>query len=87
MIEIDDLRYLGQPREVGLEVRMVEAGAAVQEDDGRHLAHHGAVGPQLRAFDVEEQSDVANIYAHARISNANGTTSQTQGQSEEFEAA
>ena len=79
MIEIDDLRYLGQPREVGLEVRMVEAGAAVQEDDRRHLAHHGAVGPQLRAFYVEEQSDVANIYAHVRITNANEATSQTQG--------
>src|SRR5271154_81888 len=78
MVEVNDLRDLGEPREVGFEVRMVEAGAAVQEDDGRHLAHHGAVGPQLRAFHVEEQSDVANIYTHARITNANGWTSQTR---------
>ena len=80
MVEIDDLRDLGQRREVGFEFRMVEAGAAVQEDDGRHLAHHRAVGPQLRAFHIEEQSDIANIYAHARITNANWRTSQTQGQ-------
>ncbi len=55
MVEIHDLRGLREPREVGLEVRMVEARAAVQQDNRRHLAHLRAVGPQLRAFNVEEQ--------------------------------
>ncbi len=71
MVEIHDLRSLCEPRKVGLEVRMVEAGAAVQQDYRRHLAHLRAVGPQLRAFNIEEQTNVANFYAHARISNAN----------------
>ena len=77
MVEIDDLRSLREPREVGLEVRMVEARAAMQQDDRRHLAHLRAVGPQLRAFHIEEQSNVTNLYAHRRISNANGREVQT----------
>ena len=72
MVEVHDLRSLREPREVGLEVRMVEARATVQQDYRRHLAHLRAVGPQLRAFNIEEQTNVANLYAHRRISNANG---------------
>ncbi|MGB8414611.1 MAG: hypothetical protein WCE23_17490 [Candidatus Binatus sp.] len=68
MVEIDDLRDLRHRREVGLEVRMIEAGAAVQQDDRRRLAHLGAVGTQLRAFNIEEQANVANLDAHRRDS-------------------
>ena len=77
MVEIDDLRDLREPREVGLEVRMVEARPAMQQDHRRHLAHLRAVGPQLRAFDIEEQANIANIYSHRRISNANHSEVQT----------
>ena len=64
MVEIYDLRDLRQSREVGLEVRMIEAGPAVQQNDGRHLTHRRAVGTQLRAFNIEEQASIANFYAH-----------------------
>jgi hypothetical protein len=44
-VEVDDLRDLGKSREVGLEVRVVEAaGPAVEQDDGGPLAHLAAVG-------------------------------------------
>jgi hypothetical protein len=56
---------------------MVEARPAVQQDYRRHLAHLRAIGPQLRAFDIEKQPNVANLYAHRRITNANDRQVQT----------
>src|SRR6267378_8266527 len=53
MIEVDDLSDVGQRRIGGLVDRVVEAGAAMQEQQGRLFPHGGTVGHQLRTFDIE----------------------------------
>ena len=47
---------------------MVEAGAAVQQQQGRLLPHGGTVRHQLRALDVEEQPHPVDEYPHGQIS-------------------
>ena len=67
-IEIDHLRHLREPREVGLEVRVVEApGPAVQQHDGGPLAHSIAVGHERSTLDVEPQALVADLDLHTLI--------------------
>ena len=44
---------------------MVTAGAAVEQQQRRHLAHRGAVGPKLWTLDVVEELNVAHLYTHA----------------------
>src|ERR671924_443990 len=64
-VEIDDLRDLGEPREIGLEVRVVEAArAAVQEDDRRPLVHASTSGHERWAVDVEPQPRPVDVDDH-----------------------
>ena len=46
MIEVHDLRDIRELPVGRLEQRVIEAGAAVQEQQGRPLAHLGAVGDE-----------------------------------------
>ena len=65
-VEVDDLRYICQAREVGLEVRVVIAsGAAVDEDDRRPLAHCAPCGDELRSVDVVPESCPVDGDVHA----------------------
>jgi hypothetical protein len=68
MIEVDDLSDVGQRRIGGLVDRVVEAGAAMQEQQGRLFPHGGTVGHQLRTFDIEEQPHPVDEYMHGQIS-------------------
>jgi len=54
LVEVDDLGDVGQLREGRLEARVVVARPAVQQQ-GRLVAHRGAIGHQAGAFDVDEQ--------------------------------
>jgi hypothetical protein len=64
-VQVDDLSHLGEPREVGLEVGVVEASrAAVQEDDGRPLAHRRPVGHERGTVDVEPQALSIDLDVH-----------------------
>jgi DNA-binding Lrp family transcriptional regulator len=64
-VEVNDLRDLGEPREVGLEVRVVEtAGPAVQQDDGRPFAHRRALRCELDAVDVEPEARPVDVDVH-----------------------
>jgi hypothetical protein len=68
-VQVDDLRHLGKAREVGLEVRVVEAPrAAVQEDDGRALAHLRAVRHERGALDVEPEPLPVRFDLHRLVS-------------------
>src|SRR6266436_8692014 len=64
MIQIDDLRDIGQGRVGGLVDRMVEAGPAVKQEQCRLFPHHGTVRDQLRALDVEEQPNPIDADMH-----------------------
>ena len=65
-VQVDDLRHVREPREVGLEVGVVEApGPAVQQHDGGPLAHLRAVGHEREALDVEPQSLPVHVNLHA----------------------
>ena len=67
VVEVDELRRVGERRESGLVRRVIEAGTAVQQQQRRPLAHRGSVGDELRAVDVEEEPDVADLDVHGRI--------------------
>jgi len=54
----------GERRMVGLVARMVEAGAAVEENDGWNFAHVGTVGAKLGALDIEKEPGIADFEAH-----------------------
>jgi hypothetical protein len=54
MVEIVDLGGIGQGGVGGLIGRMVEAGTAMEEEQGRLLPHHGTIRGKLGALDVEE---------------------------------
>jgi hypothetical protein len=51
---------------VGLERRVVETGAAVNQDDRRPLAHRHPVRHQLSAIDIDEQPNIAYRYEHGK---------------------
>jgi hypothetical protein len=57
VVVVDHLRDVGHAAEERPEGGVVEAGAAVQQEQGRLLAQHRAVGHVLRAFDVEVEAD------------------------------
>jgi hypothetical protein len=64
-VEVDDLRDVREPREVGLEVRVVEAaGAAVQQDDSRLLTHRRALCRELDTVDVEPEARPIDVDVH-----------------------
>jgi hypothetical protein len=55
-VEIDDLRVGREPREIRLEVGMVETPrSAVKEHDGGPLTHFKTVGHKRGTVDVEPQ--------------------------------
>jgi hypothetical protein len=54
MVEIDDLGGIGQSRIGRLIDRMVEARAAVEQEQGGLLPHDRTFGDELGALDVEE---------------------------------
>ena len=47
---------------------MVDAGAAMQQQQDRLFPHHRAVGDEFRALDIEEQPHPVHGYVHERIS-------------------
>jgi len=51
---------------------MIRTRPTVQEDQRRPLTHDGAVGYELRAFDVEEETDTLRVDSHG----AKSTVSQ-----------
>jgi hypothetical protein len=62
------LGFLGQPREVRLEIGVVvSAGTAVQQHDGGPLAHLRAVRHERRPVDVEPQSRPVHLHVHATL--------------------
>src|SRR5215475_13724642 len=64
VVEINDLRDIDEAGKVGFENGMIKPGATMQQEDGRHLAHPGSIGPQLRTVNIEEQVHIANSNAH-----------------------
>jgi hypothetical protein len=61
VIQVDDLRHVPELLELGLELAVIEPGSAVQQQERRPLAHHGTVGYELRALDVEVEPDIAYL--------------------------
>jgi hypothetical protein len=43
---------------------MVEAGAAVKEDDGRDLAHYRSFGTEFCALNIKEELGFTNLDTH-----------------------
>jgi hypothetical protein len=68
MVEIDDLGDIGQGRVGGLVNRMIEAGAAMKHQQGRLFPHHGTVGDELGALDIEEQPHPVDGYIPGLVS-------------------
>ena len=67
VVEIDDLGDVGQGR-IGRPVdRVVGAGAAMQHQQHRLFPHHGAVGDEFRALDIEEQPHPVHGHVHGPI--------------------
>ena len=70
-VEVDHLYVLRERRpEVVLVERVVHPRARRQQDHRRAVAHPGAVGPDLRALDVEEELDSVDGDLHVRVSSA-----------------
>jgi len=66
VVEIDDLGGIGQARIGRLADRMVEAGAAMQQQQGRLFPHHGTVRGKLGTLDVEEQTHAVHVHMHGQ---------------------
>ena len=64
MIQVDDLRHVPELLELGLELRVIEARSAVEQEQRSPLAHHRAVRHELRSLDVEEEPDIAHLHTH-----------------------
>jgi hypothetical protein len=64
MIEVYDLRDIGQCRECWLVKRMVEAGSTVQEKERWLHPHSGAVWNKACALDVEEKTGAVHFDKH-----------------------
>ena len=56
MIDVDELRHVGQDRESRLEPRVVDL-APVQEDERRPFAHRGSFRRETQPLDVDEKPD------------------------------
>jgi len=67
MVEIDQLHVPGQRAHARLEAAVVRAGAAMDQEAGRPLAHRAAVRHQPGAVDVEIDLGVADTGAHAVV--------------------
>ncbi len=65
VVQVDDLGDVPQAREGRLEGRVVEAGPAVEQQEGGELPHGRPVRDELRALHVEEEAGVARLHAHA----------------------
>jgi hypothetical protein len=59
MVEVNELHRIGKRRHHWLERRMVESGSAMQQQQGRDLAHPTSLRAELRAFDIEEDARTA----------------------------
>ncbi len=68
VVVVDHLCDVGEAAEVRPEARVVEAGAAVKQQQRGLLAQHRTVGHELRALDVEVESDAGfDLDAHASV--------------------
>ena len=72
VVQIDDLRDVGQTGIGGFVDRVVGAGAAVKHQQGRVFPHEGAIRDELSALDVEEQPDSVDEHIHGPASLACG---------------
>jgi hypothetical protein len=77
MVEINNLCDIREPGKADFEFGMVKARASVEEEQGRYLAHAVAVPPQSGPVNIEEQSDVFDLYAHRRPGNRRGRETHT----------
>ncbi len=68
MVEIDDLGDIGQGGVGRLVNRMVEAGAAMKQEERRLFPHRRAVGDEFRALDIEEQPHAVHRHVHEQAS-------------------
>jgi hypothetical protein len=66
VVEIDDLGHIGQGRVGGPVDGVVGAGPAMQHQQDRLFPHHGAIGDEFRALDIEEQPHPVHRYVHER---------------------
>ena len=67
VIEVHDLRDVGQTREQRLEAGVVVAWPAVQQQQGRLLAHARTVSHEAGALDIDEETDTGlDFNAHSR---------------------
>ena len=64
MVEIDELHPVGERREARLQAAMVGAGAAMDEEGRRLLAHARSVRDEAHPVDVEIDLGVSNAGAH-----------------------
>ena len=64
MVEEQELESVGQRRERRLHAGMVGAGAAVNDEGDRFLAHLRSVGDQPGPDDVEVDFGIAELCAH-----------------------
>jgi hypothetical protein len=67
LVEVDHLGGVGHRGELGLEQGVVDAGPAVQEQQGGALGHRRARRDETRALHVEVQPEVADGHAHAAM--------------------
>ena len=64
VVQKNDLSDIRQGRIGGSVDRVVEAGAAVKQQQCRLFPHDGTIRHQLGAFDVEEQAHPVDVYMH-----------------------
>jgi len=67
VVQVDDLGDVGQGRIGGLVDRMVETGAAVQQQQNGLLPHDRSVGDEFGALDVEEQPHPVHDHMHGGL--------------------
>src|SRR5262245_18752337 len=64
VVQVDDLGAIGQARVGRLVNRMVEARAAMQEQQRGLFPHDGSIRHEADALNVEEKSHAIHQYAH-----------------------
>ena len=57
LVEVDDLAQVREAAEERAKARVVEARAAVDEEQRGLLPQHAAIGLKAQAFDVDEEAD------------------------------
>jgi hypothetical protein len=68
MVQIDDLSDIRQGRVGRLVDRVVEAGAAMKQQQRRLFSHGGTVRDELGALDVEKQPYPVDEDMHGQVS-------------------